>query len=165
VFTTNPSELLLTFRSPRNIAAVAVGATAAAGIVLYLLTRTRLTPEELERNRRDLIATTGRITDGSITDLSSPPEDPSPTPNVIVYSYRIGGVAYECAQVVTGLADHVRDIRIDLPIQVRYDPHNPGNSIVVADSWSGLRLNPHFPHVHDLHAATSHLPAQNAPPD
>jgi hypothetical protein len=165
VFTTNPSELLLTFRSPRNIAAVAVGAAAAAGIAWYLLTRSRLTPEEVERNRRDLIATTGRITDGSITDLSSPPEDPSPTPQVIVYTYRIGGVAYECAQVVTGLADHVRDIRIDLPIQVRYDPHNPGNSIVVADSWSGLRLSSPFPHADHLHAATSHLPTQNAPPD
>jgi hypothetical protein len=165
VFTTTPSELLLPFRSPRNIAAVAVGAAAAAGIAWYLLTRTRLTPEEMERNRRDLLATTGRITDGSITDLSSPSEDPSPTPNVIVYTYRIGGVAYECAQVVTGLADHVRDIRIDLPIQVRYDPHNPANSIVVADSWSGLRLNPHFSHAPDLHAITPHLPTQNAPPD
>jgi hypothetical protein len=165
VFTTTPSDLLLPFRSPRNIAAVAVGAAAAAGIAWYLLTRTRLTPEEIERNRRDLLATTGRITDGSITDLSSPSEDPSPTPNVIVYTYRIGGVAYECAQVVTGLADHVRDIRIDLPIQVRYDPHNPANSIVVADSWSGLRLSSPFPHAHDLNAATSHLPTQNAPPD
>ena len=165
MFTTNPSDLLVPFRSPRNIAAVAVGAAAAAGITWYLLTRTRPTPEELERNRRDLLATTGRITDGSITDLSSPLEDPSPTPQVIVYTYRIGGVAYECAQVVTGLADHVRDIRIDLPIQVRYDPHNPANSIVVADSWSGLRLNPHLPHAPDLHAVTSHLPAQNAPPD
>jgi hypothetical protein len=22
---------------------------------------------------------------------------------------------------------------------VRYDPHNPGNSLIVAESWSGLR--------------------------
>jgi hypothetical protein len=29
---------------------------------------------------------------------------------------------------------------MDLPIQIRYDPHNPANSIVVAESWSGLRL-------------------------
>jgi hypothetical protein len=165
VFTTNPSDLLLPFRSPRNIAAVAVGAAAAAGISWYLLTRSRPTSEELERNRRDLLATTGRITDGSITDLSSPPEDPTPTPQVIVYTYRIGGVAYECAQVVTGLANHVRDIRIDLPIQVRYDPHNPANSIVVADSWSGLRLSSPFPQAPDLQAVTSHLPTQNAPPD
>ena len=158
MFTTNPSDLLLPFRSPRNIAAVAVGAAAAAGIAWYLLTRTRLTPEELERNRRDLLATTGRITDGSITDLSSPPEDPSPTPQVIVYTYRIGGVAYECAQVVTGLADHVRDIRIDLPIQVRYDPHNPADSIVVAESWSGLRLSSSHPYTEDTRDTAAETP-------
>jgi hypothetical protein len=44
---------------------------------------------------------------------------------------------------VTYLAEHVRDVRADLPIQVRYDMHNPGNSIVVSESWSGLRLSPH----------------------
>jgi hypothetical protein len=158
VFTTNPSQLLLPFRSPRNLAAAAVGAAATAGIAWYLLRRPKPTPEEIERNRRDLLATTGRITDGSITDLSTPPEDPSPTPQVIVYSYRIGGVAYECAQVVTGLADHVRDIRIDLPIQVRYDPHNPVDSIVVAESWSGLRLNSSLPHADHSQVQTSHLP-------
>ena len=159
MFTDNPSQLLLPFRSPRNIAAVAVGAAAAAGIAWYLLTRPRPTPEELERLRRDLLATTGRITDGSITDLSTPPEDPSPTPHVIVYTYRIGGVAYECAQVVTALPDHVRGIRIDLPIQVRYDPHNPADSIVVAESWSGLRLSSSSPHPTDTNTQvqTSHL--------
>jgi hypothetical protein len=169
VFTIHPSQLLLPFRSPRNVAALAVGATAAAGIAWYLLKRPRLTPEEVERTRRDLLASTGRITDGSITDMSTPPEDPSPTPQVIVYSYRIAGVAYECAQVVTGLADHVRDVRIDLPIQVRYDPHNPADSIVVAESWSGLRLSSSFPHPDSLHYPDSlhpeipRLPTQNGP--
>jgi hypothetical protein len=165
VFTDNPSHLLLPLRSTRNVAAVAVGAVAAAGITWYLLTRSRPTPEEIEHARRDLLASTGRITDGSITDMSTPPEDPSPTPNVIVYTYRIAGVAYECAQLVTGLADHVRDVRIDLPIQVRYDPHNPGNSIVVAESWSGLRLSPSFPQVETILAEIPPLPAQNLPHD
>lgn len=161
MFTDNPSQLLLPFRSPRNIAAVAVGAAAAAGIAWYLFKRPRPTAEEIERARRDLLASTGRITDGAITDMATPPEDP--TPDVIVYSYRIGGVAYECAQVVTGLADHVRDIRIDLPIQVRYDPHNPADSIVVAETWSGLRLSPSHPHPNPVHIETSPLPASNDP--
>jgi len=26
-----------------------------------------------------------------------------------------------------------------LPTSVRYDPHNPGNSIVVSEKWMGLR--------------------------
>lgn len=69
-------------------------------------------------------------------------DEGQPTPRVIIYNYRIGGVSYECGQIVTALAEHVHDIRIDLPIQVRYDPHNPADSIVVSESWSGLRLTP-----------------------
>jgi hypothetical protein len=67
-------------------------------------------------------------------------EDGVPTPHIIVYNYRIAGVTYECAQDVSALAEHVHGIRTDLPVQVRYAPHNPANSIVVAESWSGLRL-------------------------
>jgi hypothetical protein len=142
VFEIHPSQLLLTFRSPRNIAAVAVGAAVAAGVTWYFLKRPRPTPEEIERNRRDVLANTGRITDGSITDMSTNNQgELSRIPQIIIYNYRIAGVSYECGQVVTALSEHVRGIRIDLPIQVRYDPHNPADSIVVAESWSGLRLN------------------------
>jgi hypothetical protein len=69
-------------------------------------------------------------------------------PSVLIYSYRVSGVSYECAQDVSLLADYVRHLRIDLPIQVRYDPHNPSNSIVVSESWSGLRLDPKFDSNH-----------------
>ncbi len=74
-----------------------------------------------------------------------PPTTPTTPPHLLIYDYRIAGVTYECAQDVTTLAEHVRDIRTDLPIQVRYDLHNPANSIVVAESWSGLRLTAHHP--------------------
>jgi hypothetical protein len=76
---------------------------------------------------------------------TSPEVDPAldsvPAPSIIVYNYRIAGVTYECAQDVSALADRVHGIRTDLPIQVRYSPRNPANSIVVAESWSGLRLS------------------------
>lgn len=144
------SHLPPDLRSPRNLAAAAVGAAAVAGIAWYALRRPRPSAEEIERERRELLASTGRITDGSITD--APLQDGSSAeplgPLVIVYNYRIAGVSYECAQDVTYLAEHVRDVRADLPIQVRYDMHNPGNSIVVSESWSGLRLSPH-PHDHE----------------
>ncbi|HEV2711118.1 MAG TPA: hypothetical protein VGU67_12960 [Edaphobacter sp.] len=138
-----PLHLPLHLRSPRSAAAVAFGAAAVVGIAWYALRRPRPDPEEIERERRDLLASTGRITDGSIIDV--PAQDADGGPLIIVYNYRIAGVAYECAQDVTRLAEHVRDVRADLPIQVRYDMHNPGNSIIVSESWSGLRLNPH-PH-------------------
>ena len=34
----------------------------------------------------------------------------------------------------------VRHVRVDLPVQVRFNQRNPSDSIVVAESWSGLRL-------------------------
>jgi hypothetical protein len=140
VFEDHSSQLLLPFRSPRNIGAVAVGAAAAAVVAWYFLSRSRPNEEELERVRRENLSNIGRITDGSITDVSTTQDGGLSTPHTIIYNYRIAGVSYECGQVVTGLAEHVRDIRIDLPIQVRYDPHNPADSIIVAESWSGLRL-------------------------
>jgi hypothetical protein len=153
-------HLPLALRSPRVIAAIVAGIAAAAGIATYVLTRRKPTPEEVERERRDLLARSGRITDGTIMDtmimearnstvsipdltdaeMSTPVDDSVPTPQIIVYNYRIAGVTYECAQDVTALAEYVHGIRTDLPIQVRYLPQNPANSIVVAESWSGLRL-------------------------
>ncbi|HZY63682.1 MAG TPA: hypothetical protein VFE38_14270 [Edaphobacter sp.] len=132
----------LPFRSTRSVAAYAVGAAAVAGIALYALTRKKIDPEEIERQRRDLLANTGRITDGTITDPFLQTGEGAER-RIIVYNYRIAGVSYECAQDVTTLTEHVHDIRADLPVQVRYDPHNPGNSIIVAEVWSGLRLATH----------------------
>jgi len=146
VFSLISSQLSLPLRSPRGIATIAVGTAAAVAIASYVLTRKKPTAEEIERERRDRLATMGRITDGTITDAPFEPDDPTHTPRLLIYDYRIAGVTYECAQDVTSLAEHVRDIRTDLPIQVRYDLHNPGNSIVVADSWSGLRLTAQHPH-------------------
>jgi hypothetical protein len=84
----------------------------------------------------------------SVVDATVSVDDSGLTPRMIVYNYRIAGVTYECAQDVTALAELVHGIRTDLPIQVRYAPQNPANSIVVAETWSGLRLsatNPYQP--------------------
>jgi hypothetical protein len=152
MFSLIPSDLPLSLRSPRTLAILGCATVSAIGMAVYLLKRKRPTPEELERERRDLLAHTGRITDGTIMDtmvneaVNPMPPDAAPTPQVIVYNYRIAGVTYECAQDVTALAEYVRGIRSDLPVQVRYAPRNPGNSIIVADSWSGLRLTATHPH-------------------
>jgi hypothetical protein len=160
VFSLIPSHVTLSLRSPRVITALSVGVVTVAGIVTYLFTRRKPTAEEIERERRELLARSGRITDGTIMDTMitearsvsvSVPESTSDdysvsTPQIIVYNYRIAGVTYECAQDVTALAEYVHGIRTDLPIQVRYLPHNPANSIVVAESWSGLRLSSSHPH-------------------
>src|SRR5580692_8287068 len=56
VFLLIPTHLSLSLRSPRVI--FAIGATAAAGIGLasYVLTRRKPTADEIERERRDLLA-------------------------------------------------------------------------------------------------------------
>ncbi len=155
-----PIHVPLLLRSPRVITAISAGVTVAIGVATYLLTRRKPTAEEIERERRELLARSGRITDGTImdtmiTEARNTSEIPThadrliPTPQIIVYNYRIGGVTYECAQDVTALAEYVHGIRTDLPVQVRYLPQNPANSIVVAESWSGLRLSASHPYQAD----------------
>ena len=149
-----PIHLPLSLHSPRVITTIGFSVAVGVGIASYFFSRRKLTAEEIERERRELLASSGRITDGTIMDTmitearngdTSPEVDPAldsvPAPSIIVYNYRIAGVTYECAQDVSALADRVHGIRTDLPIQVRYSPRNPANSIVVAESWSGLRLS------------------------
>ena len=137
--------LSVELRSPKSLAAIAAGLAAVVGLTWYLLRRPKPTPEEIEHARREQLAANGRITDGSIIDAPHKLEDPATPQQVIVYNYRIAGVSYEAAQDVSSLSDLVRDVRTDLPVQVRYAPHNPANSIVVSESWSGLRLSADVP--------------------
>lgn len=161
VFALTPIHLPLSLRSPGVIAGIVAGAVTVIGIAAYVMTRRKPTAEELERERRELLARSGRITDGTIMDtmitearitavsvpeVSAQTDNSAATPQIIVYNYRIAGVTYECAQDVTALAEYVHGIRTDLPVQVRYLPQNPANSIIVAESWSGLRLNSSRPY-------------------
>jgi hypothetical protein len=131
---------LLHGRDPRLIGGVAAGIVALVGLVWLVLYLRRPSPEEIERRRREQLARTGRITDGVIVDARTlTGEDSiSPTPEVLVYSYRLAGVTYNCAQDVSRLPEQVVGFRIDQPVQLRYDPRNPGNSILVSESWTGL---------------------------
>lgn len=164
VYSLIPIPLSVSLRSPRVLIAIGVGVVTAIGVASYAMMRRKPTAEEVERERRDLLARSGRITDGTIMDTmvkeahsedsiaaeeSAQTGTSAPTPDIIVYNYRIAGVTYECAQDVTALAEYVHGIRTDLPIQVRYAPHNPANSIVVAESWSGLRLSSSHPYQAD----------------
>jgi hypothetical protein len=123
---------------------IVLGAAAAAigsgAIAYYLLTRKRPSAEEIERTRRLELVKTGRIIDGTVTDIAELREEPGGT-ELILYRYGIAGVVYECSQDVSALKTFVdiHDIRLDYPCSVRYDPHQPGNSIVIAENWSGLR--------------------------
>jgi len=128
---------------PRLMGGVVAG-VAVVGVAGWLYARSRrLSEEEVERRRRERLAAMGRITDGFLVDARSfdGEESVSATPEVLFYSYRLAGVTYNCAQDVSRLGDKVLGWKLDQPVQVRYDPRNPGNSVVLAESWSGLWLS------------------------
>jgi hypothetical protein len=129
---------------PRTAAGVAAGAATAAVVTWLVIRSRRPSATELERRRREYLTTQGRITDGSIVDARSfdGEESISPTPDILLYRYRIAGVTYDCGQDVSVLPECTAGYRIDQPVQVRYDPRNPGNSIIVSEDWSGLRMQP-----------------------
>ena len=132
-------KLAAVFESPWVILALGSVVATGAGVASYWYTRTRPTPSELERQRRELLAHSGRIVDGSITEMRWLVDGTSRTPHMVLYSYSIGGVSYEVGQDVRSLSHMVKSVRTDLPVQVRFNPRNPGDSIVVAEDWSGLR--------------------------
>jgi hypothetical protein len=123
---------------------IAVG--LASGVALgalgvWLLLRKRPTAEELERERRRFLVQSGRLVDGMLLDVTEVGAADGRTLTMLIYSYRIGGVDYECSQDLTdirGVLD-TGNVRAGFPCSVRYQPGNPQNSIVVAESWTGLR--------------------------
>lgn len=112
----------------------------ALGLVLWLRRR-RKTPQQLERERRLRLNAMGRITDGTVLDVHEGRGERGAVQQLLIYRYDVAGVSYEASQDVTHLR-HLVDLhscRIGLPASVKYDAQNPGNSIVIAEGWSGLR--------------------------
>ena len=120
----------------------AVLAVAAVALGTYaVLRRKRKTAEDLERQRRAWLEGIGRITDGTVIDVQELPADGHSASVLLIYKYDVAGVSYECSQDVTYLRHWVNlhSCRLGLHTSVKYDPQNPGNSIVVSESWMGLR--------------------------
>lgn len=118
-----------------------MGALGATLAISAWARRHRKTPEQRERERRLRISEQGRITDGTVIDVSEMKLNGSGELQLLIYQYDVAGVSYEASQDVTHLR-HMVDLhtcRVGLPASIKYDPANPGNSIVVAETWSGLR--------------------------
>jgi len=121
---------------------VVLGGAGALLLVVGLLTRRRpKTPEDRERERRQRITQHGRITDGNILDVQEIALNGRGSAQMLIYQYDVAGVTYEASQDITYLRHRVDlySCRLGLATSVKYDPHNPGDSIVVAERWSGLR--------------------------
>jgi hypothetical protein len=120
---------------------------AAAAIVGYALLskKPKTEGEEFERQRRDKLTRGGRIIDGTVIDVQEIEETPSSRQMILlIYTYDVAGVAYEASQDVTHLRQFIDlySCRLGLSASVKYDPHNPGDSIVISNTWSGLRESP-----------------------
>ncbi len=137
---------MLHSQNPQLIGGIAAGAcvVAVVGGIWWYIVAHRPSAEEIERRRREHLTLNGRVTDGVILDARtlSNEDSISPTPELLVYSYSVAGLTYNCAQDVSTLPDRVLGFRLDQPVQVRYDAHNPGNSIIVSETWTGLWLRP-----------------------
>ena len=116
-------------------------------LVLWLVLRKRPTAQELERVRRQFLVQSGRLVDGMLFDIceveapAKGKNEAGRTLTMLLYSYRIAGVDYECSQDITDMRDVVDadHVRAGYPCTARYQPGNPQNSIVVAEEWTGLR--------------------------
>jgi hypothetical protein len=126
--------------SLRTYSLVVVGIALLVG--LYFLFRgKRKTADDLERERRDMLNEIGRITDGAVIDVQEINSGTQKPATMLIYHYDVAGVSYEASQDVTYLRQRINlhSCRLGVPTSVRYDPQNPGNSIVVSEKWSGIR--------------------------
>jgi hypothetical protein len=120
------------------------GATLLAVGTTYLLRRGRKTPDQVEKERRLRISLHGRITDGTVIDAQEVTQEGHDAMQLLIYQYDVAGVSYEASQDITYLRQYVdiHTCKVGLPSSVKYNPQNPGDSIVIAEDWSGLRTDP-----------------------
>ena len=82
-----------------------------------------------EAERRDLLLRAGRITEGSIFDVIT---DEGGAITHVFYNYEINGVEYESSQMLdAGQRQHSGDYFPGARVTVRFNPRQPGNSVVV----------------------------------
>jgi len=110
-----------------------VAALVAGGLALAF--RRRRDPLERERLRRLNVNARGRLADGYIVEA---------TADAIFFSYSVRGVAYTASQDVSSLRDLIpgRAERLIGPVTLKYLAANPANSIVVCETWTGIRSAP-----------------------
>ena len=127
--------------NPLRLYTLILTGSGALFAAYLLLRRKPKRPEELERQRRQWLDRVGRITDGTVIDVQELQATDHKSSTLLIYQYDVAGVSYEASQDVTYLRQliNLHSCRLGLPTSVRYDPQNPGNSIVVSERWMGLR--------------------------
>lgn len=133
-------------------------AAAILGYTLLSSRKPKKSGDQMEYERRTELTRGGRILDGTVIDvqeLDQPGRDQEMI--LLIYKYDIAGVTYEASQDVTHLRQFIDlySCRLGLPASIKYDPHNPGDSIVISETWSGLRKSPIRPRAKQALAPSS----------
>ena len=140
----------------------AAGLAVAVAAGLWWWRRRLRDPEEIERQRREHLSRVGRIVEGEILEFTEAPSAPPLLPHaakrtgngshqsgelasngtrsLVLYTYSISGVTYEAGQDITGFEQRacLKRVIAGQPASVKYDPTNPGNSMLIAEDWSGI---------------------------
>jgi hypothetical protein len=126
---------------PLRLYTVVLGAVGLAFASYALLRRKPKNADDLERDRRNWLNVIGRITDGTVIDVQEITTALNRPATMLIYQYDVAGVSYEASQDVTYLRQwiNLHSCRLGLPTSVKYDARNPGNSMVIAEGWMGLR--------------------------
>ena len=130
--------MLQSFRTFPVTQAVVIGAVSlpllAAGIFVVL--RIRRKPKDKEKVRRLDVNLNGRLADATITDI---------TDDAIFYEYSVAGLTYTASQDISQLREMIpadSERLIGKAASLKYSTHNPANSILLCEEWSGLRVGP-----------------------
>ena len=118
--------------------AVVIGTVSLAliGTGIFVILRIRRKPKDKEKLRRMEVNTSGRLGDATIVDI---------TDDAIIYEYSVGGLTYTASQDISQLREMIpadSHRLIGRPASLKYSVHNPANSILLCEEWSGLRLGP-----------------------
>lgn len=126
-------SLALSFATAETVTFTLAGVlTVVAAMIGYRSwQRSRITPEERERRRREALVSSGKMGDANLLEIRG---------DLVLYSYDVRGVEYTASQDISGLKEYVPpDLSAIGPLYVKYEARNPANSIVVAEQWSGMR--------------------------
>ena len=120
---------------PTDLAVFAGAAVVAlSAIALWFWIRRNPSPEEREQRRRADVNRHGRMLDATLIDVQDP---------LIQFKYSTRGITYVASQDISALRDHLPSDLATLlgPVTVKYLTNNPANSIVICETWSGVRSN------------------------
>ena len=115
-------------------ALLAGAVTGLAAAAAWMIPGSRVTPEERERKRRLNVHADGRVGSATVTDFHDA---------CVCYKYTVGGLEYFATQDVTAFLKSMPEEAerlIERPASLRYLAHNPANSIVICENWTGLRF-------------------------